>query len=158
MVQFLKRKYKNISLIFIAHDARASIVNQKEFFGVTSSGGTLCSTAFELAYNHMQENHPPSTWNNYVFEFSDGDNWGDDNIRTLEFVKKMIPLVRAIGYGEITPEGAGPVWISEDSRLSSFLEENVKRTRFVSIRITSRDQVFDALKMFFNIDNSAKKI
>jgi hypothetical protein len=32
------------------------------------------------------------------------------------------------------------------------LEANVKRTRFVSIKISSRDEVFDALKMFFNID------
>ncbi len=157
MVQFLKKRYKNISLIFIAHDARAWVVDEKEFFGVNSSGGTLCSTAFELAYDHIQENHPPSSWNNYVFEFSDGDNWGDDNIRALEFVKKLIPLVRAIGYGEITPDETS-LWTNEDARLSGFLENNVKRTRFVSIRITSREEVFDALKMFFNIDNSAKKL
>ena len=71
MFQFLKRRYKNISLIFIAHDARAFIVNEQEFFKVSTSGGTLCSTAFELAYEHIQANHPPSSWNNYVFEFSD---------------------------------------------------------------------------------------
>jgi len=158
MVQFLKRRYKNISLIFVAHDARAWIVDEKEFFSVNSSGGTLCSTPFELAHNHIQENHPPSTWNNYVFEFSDGDNWGDDNIRALEFINKLIPMVRAIGYGEITPDAEGAIWMSDESRLSNFLEKNVKRTRFVSIKITSREEVFDALKMFFNIDNSAKKI
>jgi hypothetical protein len=154
MVQFLKRRYKNISLVFIAHDARAFIVNEKDFFKVSSSGGTLCSTAFELAYEHIQANHPPSTWNNYVFEFSDGDNWGDDNIRALEFVKKLLPLVRAIGYGEICPEGDFSPFFSEEGRLSSVLDKNINRTRFVSMVIKSRDEVFDALKAFFNIDSS----
>jgi len=155
MVQFLKRRYKNISLIFIAHDTKAHLVSEKEFFGVNSSGGTMCSSAFEMAYNHIQDNHPPSTWNNYVFEFSDGDNWGDDNLLCLEYVKKLLPLVRAMGYGEITPESAGGGWMSEEHRLSSLLEKNIKRTRFVSIKISSREEVFDALKMFFNIDGKA---
>jgi len=158
MVQFLKRRYKNISLIFIAHDARAYMVDEKDFFKVSSSGGTLCSTAFELAYEHIQANHPPSSWNNYVFEFSDGDNWGEDNLAVLDYVKKLIPLCRAIGYGEINPEAAGAAWLTEENRLSYILENNVKRTRFVFIKITSKEEVFDALKMFFNIDNSAKKM
>ena len=154
MVQFLKRRYKNISLVFIAHDARAFIVNETDFFKVSSSGGTLCSTAFELAYEHIQANHPPSSWNNYVFEFSDGDNWGDDNIRTLEFVRKLLPLVRAIGYGEICPDGDFSPWMNESNRLSAVLDKNINRTRFVSMVIKSREEVFDALKAFFNIDSS----
>jgi len=152
MVQFLKRRYKNISLVFIAHDSRAHLVTEKEFFGVNSAGGTVCSSAFEMAYDHIQENHPPSTWNNYVFEFSDGDNWLEDNYLCLEYVAKLLPLVRAIGYGEIVLDNENSPWSSEEQRLSRVLEENIKRTRFVSIRISSRDEVFDALKMFFNVD------
>lgn len=157
MVQFLKRRYKNIKLIFIAHDSAAHMVNEKEFFGVNSSGGTLCSSAFKMAYEHISENHPPSSWNNYVFEFSDGDNWGDDNFLCLEYVQKILPLVRAIGYGEIVLATEPSPWVTEDGRLSAVLESNVKRTRFVSIKIDSREQVFDALKMFFNIDGVSSK-
>jgi len=153
MVQFLKRRYKNISLIFIAHDSKAHLVTEKQFFGVNNGGGTVCSSAFEMAYNHIQDNHPPSTWNNYVFEFSDGDNWGDDNLLCLEYVTKLLPLVRAIGYGEIVLEDSA--WMSEEHRLSRVLEDNIKRTRFVSIKMSSRDEVFDALKMFFNIDGKS---
>jgi len=154
MVQFLKRRYKNISLIFIAHDSRAYLVTEKEFFGVNSAGGTMCSSAFEMAYNHIQDNHPPSIWNNYVFEFSDGDNWGEDNLRCLEYVTKLLPLVRAMGYGEIALEDSS-AWMAEEHRLSSILEERIKRTRFVSIKISSKEEVFDALKMFFNIDGKS---
>lgn len=157
MVQFLRRRYDNIELIFIAHDATAHIVSEKEFFGVNSAGGTLCSTAFELAYEHMKENHPPDTYNNYVFEISDGDNWGDDNVRALEFVNKMLPIVKAMGYGEITPDSGGLGWMHDGDKLSAYFDRNVNRTRFVSIKFKSREDVFDALKMFFNIDSSAEK-
>ena len=99
----------------------------------------------------------PSSWNNYVFEFSDGDNWGTDNLLVLDYIEKLLPLVRAIGYGEINPENEGHPWVTDDQRLSTLLEREVKRTRFVSIKVSSRDQVFDALKMFFNIDGKAVK-
>lgn len=159
MVQFLKRRYKNIKLIFIAHDSAAHMVSEKQFFGVNSSGGTQCSSAFKMAYEHMLENHPASSWNNYVFEFSDGDNWGDDNFLCLEYIQKMLPMVRAIGYGEIVLDTEASPWVTEEGRLSYILEKNIKRTRFVSIRINSREQVFDALKMFFNVDGvSTKKV
>lgn len=156
MVQFLKRRYKNISLVFIAHDVRAFHTSEKEFFSMSGSGGTKCSSAFKLAYEHMSENHPADQWNNYVFEFSDGDNWGDDNRLVIDYVKKMLPMVRAIGYGEIDL-GDSYGWGTDDKKLSYMLEENVKRTRFVSMRISSKEEVFDALKLFFNIDGRAYK-
>jgi len=156
MVQFLKRRYKNITLVFIAHDVNAHMVSEKEFFSVNSGGGTKCSSAFKMAYEHMTEHHPPESHNVYVLEFSDGDNFGDDNHKVLEYVRLMLPLTRAIGYGEITPNDEYS-WNMEGNRLSTLLEREVQRTRFVSLKISSRDQVFDALKMFFNIDGIAKK-
>jgi len=158
MVQFLKRRYKNIELIFIAHDSEAFICSEEEFFKISPSGGTKCSSAFKLAYEHMEDNHPPDSWNNYVFEFSDGDNWGDDNLIVLDYVLKMLPLVRAIGYGEIIPNDLKDYpWYSEDRLLSKLLYEEVKRTRFVSIQLSTKEDVFMALKRFFNVDGDADK-
>lgn len=158
MVQFLKRRYKNVELVFIAHDSEAFICSEEDFFKVSASGGTKCSSAFKLAYEHMKNNHPPSSYNNYVFEFSDGDNWGDDNLIVLDYVLKMLPMVRAIGYGEIIPEENKDFpWFSEDRLLSKLLYEEVKRTRFVSIQLSSREDVFKALKRFFNVDGDADK-
>lgn len=156
MVQFLRRRYENIELIFIAHDVRAYMVEEKEFFAVSSGGGTKCSSAFKMAYEHMTENYSPSVWNAYVCEFSDGDNYGVDNQLVLEYVNKMLPLCRAIAYGEITPEDEY-AWSVEENRLSTLLEKEVQRTRFVSLKLSSREQVFDALKMFFNVDGKAAK-
>lgn len=154
MVQFLKRRYKNIDLVFIAHDTKAHETTEKQFFAAGGGGGTKCSSAFKLAYETIQERHPAESWNNYVFEFSDGDNWFDDNLVVLEYVQKLLPLVRAMGYGEITLNDSY-MWPREDQRLSNMLEDNVKRTRFVSMKLSSKDDVFDALKLFFNIDGRA---
>ena len=60
---------------------------------------------------------------------------------------------------EIVLDTEASPWVTEEGRLSYILEKNIKRTRFVSIRINSREQVFDALKMFFNVDGvSTKKV
>ena len=158
MVQFLKRRYKNIELIFIAHDSSAFMCSEEEFFSVSASGGTKCSSAFALAYEHMKDNHPPSEYNNYVFEFSDGDNFGDDNLLVLDYVNKMLPMVRAMGYGEIIPDDSKLFqWYSADRLLSTLLTEEVKRTRFISTQLSTMDDVFETLKKFFNIDGISSK-
>lgn len=154
MVQFLKRKYKKIDFVFIAHDSKAFIVDEQDFFKISSSGGTNCSTAFELALSHMQINHPPENWNNYVFEFSDGDNWGEDNNLCIQYIEKLLPLCTAIGYGEISRGSWNGI---EVDTLYDILKSKIKRTRFVSLKIKSKDEVFDALRAFFNIDGISKK-
>lgn len=158
MVQFLKKRYKSIELIFIAHDATAFITEEKEFFSISSSGGTTCSSAIKLAYEHIKEHHPPEEFNNYIFHFSDGDNYPDDNKLYLEYVNLVLPLVKAMGYGEITlQDSIASAWFKDDYVLSYYLNKNIKRTRFMSKKFKSRDDVFEGLKQFFNVDGAAKK-
>jgi len=153
MVQILKRRYDNIKLIFIAHDTSAFVVNQDDFFKISRGGGTQCSSAFALAYNHIISNHSPNEWNNYVFEFSDGDNWGNDNLICADYIKKMLPMVSAIGYGEINLDDITTPWRNEAGLLSNVLKDLVRDEKFISIQIGSREQVFDALRMFFDAEN-----
>jgi sporulation protein YhbH len=158
MVQFLKRRYKKVDLIFIAHDSKAFIVNEEEFFSISPSGGTRCSSAFKLAYEHVKVHHPPEEWNNYVFEFSDGDNFMDDNKLCLEYANALLPMVRAMGYGEVMlSDRANNAWFKAEHLLSNYFNENVNRTRFLSMQFKSRDDVFVGLKKFFNIDGVSKK-
>jgi sporulation protein YhbH len=158
MAQFLKKRYKKIDIIFIAHDSKAWIEEEEKFFAINSSGGTQCSSAFKLAYEHMTVYHSPERWNNYLIEFSDGDNWGNDNQICLEYIEKLIPMCRAIGYGEIIPKSsANNPWGSKHKKLSDILDEKIDRTRYVTLRLKERDDVFDALRKFFNIDNESSK-
>ena len=158
MVQFLRRKYESVELIFVAHDVNAFVVDQEHFFKLTGGGGTQCSTAFELAYEHMKINHPPDMWNNYVFEFSDGDNWHEDNLRCLEFVNKTLPMVTAMGYGEIILEHElHRAWADESGRLGAFLDQNISSENFISLFVDSREAIFEALKRFFSLDIMTKQ-
>jgi uncharacterized protein len=153
MVQFLRRKYKDVDLVFITHDVSAQEVTEDQFFKISSSGGTKCSSAFKLAYSIMTERHDPNNYNTYVFEFSDGDNSKTDNKICLEYINKMLDRCRAVGYGEIfsTDEDTLPYWIDEDTVLSKYLSDNISRTRFVSLVLGSKSQIFNALQKFFNI-------
>lgn len=158
MVQFLKRKYKKLDIVFVAHDSSAFECNEEDFFKISSNGGTKCSSAFKFAYEHILNYHPPEDWNNYVFEISDGDNFMDDNLVAVDYVNKLLPLVRAIGYGEILLEDSIEMpWFSEDKLLSTILNKSINRTRFVSIKMTKKEDLFNSLKRFFNIDGISKK-
>ena len=158
MVQFLRRKYKDVELVFITHDVSAQEVTEDQFFKISSSGGTKCSSAFKLAYSIMTERHDPNNYNTYVFEFSDGDNSKTDNKICLEYINKMLDRCRAVGYGEIfsTDEDTLPYWIDEDTVLSKYLSDNINRTRFVSLVLGSKSQIFNALQKFFNIKEKAE--
>lgn len=158
MVQFLKRRYNNVELIFVAHDTKAFETTEEEFFKISASGGTKCSSAFGFALEHIKNNHPPEDWNNYVFEFSDGDNWMADNKECVNIVRELLPLCTAIGYGEIVPEEQMELpWFKEEDKLYSVFNNEISRTRFVSLRVKSKDGVFDALKQFFNVGGVSKK-
>lgn len=155
MVQFLKRKYKNINLFFVVHDTSARFVSQKEFFTISASGGTQCSSAFALARDHILENHVGKKFNNYVFEFSDGDNTEADSEKCVNIINEFISECRAIGYGEISSI-EDSLWNTNQRNLSKILDDRIKRTRLVSLTFKDRSDVFDNLKKFFNIKDGAK--
>lgn len=157
MVQFLKKRYKKIDLVFIAHDAHAFLVDEEEFFTVSPSGGTTCSSAFKLALEHIKIHHPPESFNNYVFEMSDGDNYHTDNEICVEVVQELLPLVKAMGYGEIMLDGKSHPWFKEEYLLSSYFKKSINRTRFLSMQFNTREDVFEGLKRFFNIEGVSKK-
>lgn len=157
MVQFLKKRYKNIDLVFIAHDQTAFFVDEKEFFTVSPNGGTCCSSAFKLALEHIKTHHPPEMYNNYVFEMSDGDNYPTDNELCVELAQELLPLVKAMGYGEIILSGTNNPWFKEENLLSSYFKKSINRTRFLSTQFKNREDVFDGLKKFFNVEGRTKK-
>lgn len=150
MIQFLKRRYKKIKIHCIAHDTRALFVSEEEFFRTSDAGGTLCSSAFEIAYEHMRDSYSNTSWNVYVMEFSDGDNWGDDNNKCVEIISKMLPICSMIGYGEVI-ESDAPSW-SQKGLLSSLIRTSfINNEKVVTVDVPDDDAIFPALKSFFGI-------
>src|SRR5919205_1759615 len=63
MVRFLRTKYDNVEIIFIAHHTEAKEVGEEEFFTRGESGGTKASSAYRLALDLIGERYRPSDWN-----------------------------------------------------------------------------------------------
>lgn len=102
MVRFLRTRYQDVEIVFITHHSEAREVAEEEFFTLGESGGTRVSSAYQLAWEVVQERYDPARWNIYPFHFSDGDNWSEaDNQRCVELVHNLLSVSNLFGYGEI---------------------------------------------------------
>ncbi|BDG62022.1 sporulation protein YhbH [Caldinitratiruptor microaerophilus] len=148
MVRFLRSKYDNVQIRFLAHSTEAREVTEEEFFTKGESGGTRCSSVYELALRLIEEEYPPGEYNLYPFHFSDGDNLASDNPRAVELVKALLEVSNLFGYGEIDGHGAGLSYY-RSSTLYSLYTREIRHPRFVATVIRSRNEVLDALRAFF---------
>ena len=57
----------------------------------------------------IEEQFPPSEWNLYCFQFSDGDNWGEDNEEAFKILgEQLLPIANLFCYGQVeSPYGSG---------------------------------------------------
>lgn len=145
MVRFLRTRYDDVRLVFIAHHVDAREVGEDVFFQLGESGGTRVSSAYELALQIIEQRFSVADWNIYPFHFSDGDNWGDaDNRRCVDLVRRLLQVSRTMGYGEINEGGY------QSPLMSAFAE--ISDPRFISLSIHDKKEVYLALRRFFHGD------
>ena len=142
LLRFLRTRYDNVEIVFIAHHTEAKEVTEDEFFHRGESGGTKVSSAYQLALDIIRNRYPPDQWNIYPFHFSDGENIPWDNDTCMGLVTKLLELCNLMGYGEIRPSGRGDF----GSLISSF--QAIKDERFVRAIVSDKNDVFPALKQF----------
>ena len=138
---WLSRQYKGLERRYIVHDAIAHEVDEDTFYRTRESGGTRISSAFHAARKIIARDFPPDDWNIYCFQFSDGDNWGEDNGDCLKILTdEIIPHCNLYCYGQVeSPYGSGD-FIRELRKLK---HENV-----VLSEIPSKDAIYDSIKQF----------
>ncbi|KTD33078.1 hypothetical protein Lnau_2726 [Legionella nautarum] len=108
---FLTKNYEKIELVFIRHHTSAKEVNEEEFFYSRETGGTVVSSALELLHNIIEARYPPASWNIYVAQASDGDNWNADSPYCQELLQeKIMPLLQYFAYIEIMPRHHQSLW------------------------------------------------
>ena len=97
----LRREYRSLDIVFVAHTTDAWEFGEADFFKVAGSGGTVASAGLTKMCEIMQARFDPANCN-YLFYASDGDNAADDRApaRELESIAKM---TRYAGYVEISP-------------------------------------------------------
>ena len=99
--QWIKRYYETVKTIYIGHDTEAQEVDQEKFYKERYGGGTQCSSAFELILEKIKYQFPPHSWNIYVFYFTDGENYEDDNDNCLAMIEELQRNANMIGIGQI---------------------------------------------------------
>lgn len=149
MVRFLRTKYDNVEIVFISHHTEAREVAEEQFFTQGESGGTVVSSAYQLALDIIRARYRPSDWNVYPFHFSDGDNYYSDNEEAVRLAGELIQTCNLFGYGEIGEEGGGGYRRSSGALLSIFNDRLKQKERFIGVRIDEKEDVYPALKQFF---------
>jgi uncharacterized sporulation protein YeaH/YhbH (DUF444 family) len=117
---FLKRRYKNVDVVFIRHTHQAQEVDEDTFFHSPETGGTVVSTALEEMQRVIEERYSPDSWNIYAAQASDGDNTASDNDKTAALlVDVILPVCQYYAYLEVgrDSEHFPPGFIRRDSDL-----------------------------------------
>ena len=156
MVRFLRTKYDTVEIVFISHHTEAKEVTEEQFFTQGESGGTVVSSAYQLALDIIRQRFNPPDWNIYPFHFSDGDNYYSDNEEAVRLADEMIKTCNLFGYGEIGEEGTSGYRRSSGALLSIFNDRLKRKERFVGVRIDDKEDVYPALKQFFGNREASK--
>jgi len=102
---FLKRRYRNVEVVFIRHTHKAEEVDEQTFFHSTETGGTVVSTALDEMLCVVKQRYRPEDWNIYAAQASDGDNTPSDADRTTAILEKgILPLCQYFAYLEVGRE------------------------------------------------------
>jgi len=150
LYHFIRSKYDKVEVTFISHDVEAYEVNEEQFFGRGSSGGTLVSSALKMTNDIVNARYHKSSWNTYVFQCSDGDNWPTDNAAALDLINSLLNKIQFFGYCEIEPNDERLKWISETTL--SKLYEDILSDKFKMAGIYGKDDIWVAFKKFFKGD------
>ena len=141
LYQFIRSKYRNVEIVFIAHHTEGKEVSEEEFFHKGESGGTLISSGYQKALDIVAERYHPTLWNIYAFHCSDGDNFDTDNANALRAAKELTEVCNLFGYGEIKPMGARAY---ESSMLNVF--RRLDADNFQTVLIERKEDVWPSFK------------
>jgi uncharacterized sporulation protein YeaH/YhbH (DUF444 family) len=130
---WLRNQYRGVERRYIIHDAAAKEVDEQTFYHTRESGGTRISSAYKA-----------SDWNIYCFQFSDGDNWGEDNEKSLQLLREtLLPAVNLFCYGQVeSPYGSGEYIRSLESGLGD------GNPKLIVAEIENKEAIYPCLKQF----------
>jgi uncharacterized sporulation protein YeaH/YhbH (DUF444 family) len=146
---FLTRQYKRVEIVFIRHTDTAEEVDEETFFRSPATGGTQVSSALDAMRRIMTERFPPSDWNIYAAQASDGDNAYSDNATTAALLQDWIlPATQYFAYLEVG-EGRS-VAISSGSAVWQLYERISAGWPVLSMRkVSDRSQIYPVFHDLF---------
>jgi uncharacterized sporulation protein YeaH/YhbH (DUF444 family) len=140
---FLQRNYDKIEVVFIRHHTVAQEVDEQEFFYSRETGGTVVSSALQLAYEVISQRYDSESWNIYAAQASDGDNWDSDSSICRELlIQQLMPLMRYYAYVEITPRQHQSLWYA-------YQDVKAAHPHFAMEEISGASEIFPVFRELF---------
>jgi len=140
---WISSHYEGTRSVYIVHDAAAKEVDRETFFRIRESGGTVISTAYELAARIIRERFPVEEWNLYLFHFTDGENYSrQDTDKCMELLEaRLLPSLNLFGYGQV--ESYGTSGDFHDHLKQRFPSDE----RVALSHIPDRDSIVDSIRI-----------
>ena len=151
---FLTRHYREVQVVFIRHTTEAEEVDEEQFFKDTATGGTIVSTALEEMVKVVKDRYPPSDWNIYVAQASDGHNFSDDMGRCMELLEgDVLPICQYFAYIEVVPQG---MQMSEDSVVwQGYADLAERQESFAMRQVSNPGEIYPVFRELFSGSEAA---
>lgn len=156
---FIKRKYPNTDLVFLAHTESPEEMTEEEFFTTRKSGGTIVSPAYTLAHDIIKARYDAKDTNIYLSQASDGDNWDSDNSNIIPELEDsgLLAKLRHMSYAQVGQPysgGYGYSTITLWTTLQSVANTNKKVSM---VKIVDDTEVFDAFHKIYKKKETSKR-
>jgi uncharacterized protein len=151
-VQGLRRQYRHLEIVFVAHTTQAWEFAEEEFFQVTGSGGTFMSAALAKVREIVDTRFSPAEHNLYVFYASDGENSPSDMDATQAGLDSMLDDLQYAGFLEVGSAGGS----SPSSDIGHLFLRLAGESRAVgAFRAVRPDDIWAAVRHFFGREQAA---
>jgi len=150
VVQGLRREYKSLETVFVAHTTEAWEFNEPDFFQVSGSGGTVASAGLLKVREIMDARCNPGRSNIYLFYASDGDNAVSDAAEARAALASIAADTCYTGYVEVS-SGVSRQLDTETGKL--YAELGAAGGAAGSYALNDFDDVWGAVKHFFRAHN-----
>ncbi|MEZ6318132.1 MAG: DUF444 family protein [Phycisphaerales bacterium] len=148
---WLRRNYEGIESRYIVHDVRAAEVDKQTFFSLREDGGTRISSAFRCCKDLLDSKYDPTTWNIYLFHFSDGDNSSEaDNRECVKLLDEhLIPRANMMGYCQVASAYGSGNFINVLREAFPSGAPDHDGQRLILSKVNTKDDIYESLKTFF---------
>ncbi len=146
---FIQRRYRHVEIVFIRHTHHAEEVDEETFFYSRESGGTVVSTALEEMRRTIAARFPPSDWNIYAAQASDGDNLTSDNPEVAAILERdILPKTQHFAYVEVSG-GVGEVLNTDSNLWRTYVPFVTAHRNFAMRRVAERGDIYPVFRELF---------
>lgn len=151
---FIRRRYENTDLVFIAHTDEAFELSEGDFFSTRMNGGTLVSPVIKKINEIISSRYDPTQTNIYVSHASDGDNWesGDEVSKEMLGVAGLMAKIQYFSYVEVSD--ANSLWGNSSTTNTNLWEaydkvHDVRPTKVSMAVLENPDDCYSIFKKIF---------